>query len=565
MPEDQQELQRVDLREYLRVIIRGKYIIAITTILVVGGALFYSYLQDNVYAAEAQLLVVPRSASQVARELGGEDSQRNIANELIILQGEDLENRVVEQVGHRPNVNFINVKGSDVITITARGKIPERVASDANVFAETYIATRRESVVDDLNSQKAALERDIAARIGRRDFLAANLAPSTQIQQVDNEIFNLQQQLDTTNAALSSPNVAVGAAQIAQAQVPTEPVSPKPLKNAIAALGIGLVLGIALAFLRDYVDDTIKTKDDVERASGLTVVGMIPLLSDWKDRSAPRLVARDSPTGPTAEAYRTLRTSIQFLGLERTIRTLLVTSPAASEGKSTTAANLAITFAHAGQRVVLLSSDFRRPRVHSFFGLTNQTGFTSVLLGETPFSEALQTAPDEPYVTVLPSGPRPPNPSELLNSRRAAEAIAALAGRFDLVLIDSPPVLPVSDSLVIAGLADAILVVAKAGQTRKKALHRSIELLRQVEAPLVGAVLNGADGGNQYGYGSEYGEELRIPKARRPKKGTIPPPPPPAPPSNDPVATAAAATEYQAGNGDPKNGKRRLFSRSRQT
>jgi capsular exopolysaccharide synthesis family protein len=203
--------------------------------------------------------------------------------------------------------------------------------------------------------------------------------------------------------------------------------------------------------------------------------------------------------------------------------------------------------------------------VHSFFGLTNQTGFTSVLLGETPFSEALQTAPDEPYVTVLPSGPRPPNPSELLNSRRAAEAIAALAGRFDLVLIDSPPVLPVSDSLVIAGLADAILVVAKAGQTRKKALHRSIELLRQVEAPLVGAVLNGADGGNQYGYGSEYGEELRIPKARRPKKGTIPPPPPPAPPSNDPVATAAAATEYQAGNGDPKNGKRRLFSRSRQT
>jgi receptor protein-tyrosine kinase len=553
MPEEQQqEFARVDVRDYLQVLWRGKFIILITTVLVVAGAFFYSYLQENEYQSYAEMIVAPRDISEIvpgfssgAVATGGANGRTNpMTNELIFMGTESMRDRVQERLGRSPEVAFANTpEGSAVVRITAVGSNATRVAEDANVFVEEYIADRREKANDDLVNSQAAL----TARKQQLETQRATIADPTsnayqqvqaQIAQIDTDLANISSSL--LRFADPAQNPPVGAEQIRRAVVPDSPESPQPLKNALAALGIGLVLGIALAFLREYLDDTIKTKEDVERASGLTVVGMIPQLADWKDRASSRLAARESPTGPTAEAYRTLRTSIQFLGLERTIRTLLVTSPAAGEGKSTTAANLAITFAHAGQRVVLLSSDFRRPRVHSFFGLSNQVGFTSVLLGETPFSEALQTVPDEPYVTVLPSGPRPPNPSELLNSRRAAEAIAALAGRFDLVLIDSPPVLPVSDSLVIAGLADAILVVARAGQTRKKGLHRSIELLRQVEAPLVGAVLNGADGGNDYGYGSEYHPEQFAPRQ------------------------VAAPPNAMAGNGKPSNGRRGLFSRSKQ-
>ena len=540
------------MRDYLQVLWRGKFIIVITTVLVVAGAFFYSYLQEKEYQSFAEMAVTPRDLNEIIPGLGGSasfggtgDGRSNIlATEILFMGNEDMRGRVQEKLGRRPEVAFVNSpEGSPIVRVIAVGSNARRVAEDANVYVQEYIAERREQTQKSLESSLNSLT---ATRVDLGNQLVALSADPTsngyqavqaQIVQTDSNIANVNASLLAFSAPDATP--PVGAQQLTEAKVPASPESPKPLNNALAALGIGLVLGIALAFLREYLDDTIKTKEDVERASGLTVVGMIPQLADWKDRSSSRLAARESPTGPTAEAYRTLRTSIQFLGLERTIRTLLVTSPAAGEGKSTTTANLAITFAHAGQRVVLLSSDFRRPRVHTFFGLSNQVGFTSVLLGETPFSEALQTVPDEPYVTVLPSGPRPPNPSELLNSRRAAEAIAALAGRFDLVLIDSPPVLPVSDSLVIAGLADAILVVARAGQTRKKGLHRSIELLRQVEAPLVGAVLNGADGGNDYGYGSEYHPEQFAPRQM------------------------AAPPHMVAGNGKPANGKRRLFNRSK--
>jgi polysaccharide biosynthesis transport protein len=521
MTTDEQEIQRVDIRDYLRIILRSKYIIVLTTVLIAGVALFWSHLQPNVYETEAQMIIVPRDPSRIFEGISAGasgDSARNVTNELIRLR--TLQPQVEEALGRDVDVTFANVKESDVIMAKARGRRPRQVAQDANQYVDTYFEQRSEDNRNELEADLNELIRQNANLTAQRDGLIATGSSQSTIGVLQTQITNNQLQIDTITPALAQPTISPDATKIQEAAVPTSPVEPKPLKNALVALGIGLVLGIGLAFLRDYVDDTVKERDDVEWASGLTVVGMIPQLTDWKDRAAPRLAARESPSGPSAEAYRTLRTSIQFLGLERTLRTLLVTSPAAGEGKTTTAGNLAIAFAHAGQRVVLVSSDLRRPRLHQFFGLSNQTGFTSVLLGETPFSEALKTLPDEPYVTVLPSGPRPPNPSELLNSRRAAEAIAALAGRFDLVLIDSPPVLPVSDSLVIAGLADAILVVAKAGLTRKKALHRSIELLRQVEAPLVGAVLNGADSGTEYGYGSEYAPDdiPRLQKVAKPKR-----------------------------------------------
>ncbi len=237
------------------------------------------------------------------------------------------------------------------------------------------------------------------------------------------------------------------------------------------------------------------------------------------------MVSLTTPRSPATEAYRTLRTAVQFLPLDG-VTMIQVTSPTAGDGKTTTLANLGVALARAGQQVALVCCDLRRPKLHEFFGMTNDVGFTSVLLGKVPLSAALQQVPDQDRLYVLASGPLPPNPSELLSSRRAREVLASLRAEAEVVLIDSPPVLPVSDAMIIAGLVDVTLIVCAADRTSTRDVTRAVEQLRQVEAPLVGAILNGA--GPESAYGGKYGYDTLEPapgsakgpaKAGRPAKG----------------------------------------------
>ncbi len=265
--------------------------------------------------------------------------------------------------------------------------------------------------------------------------------------------------------------------------------------------------------LRDRLDDRIRTKAELERvAGGLPTLGLIPTVAEWKDRKNPFLIAAEHAKSPPAEAYRGLRTSIQFIGLEHSIRTLQITSPAAADGKTTTSANLAVTMAQSGQNVVLVSCDLRRPRIHEFFGIPNEVGFTSVLVGDATLEDALVGLPAFGRLTILPSGPIPPNPSELLGSKKAGDVFALLAQAADLVIIDSPPVLPVTDAAVLAGTVDAVVLVAAARRTTRKDLARSVEVLSRVHAPLAGLVLNGASEADTYvyyRYGDQYGYGYR--------------------------------------------------------
>jgi capsular exopolysaccharide synthesis family protein len=256
-----------------------------------------------------------------------------------------------------------------------------------------------------------------------------------------------------------------------------------------------------VAFLRDHLDDTLKTKEDLEGASGgLPTVGLVPQVASAKG-AAHAIVSLEQPSSPAAEAYRTLRTSLQFLSLDRPVRTLMLTSPNAGEGKTTTIANLGVVFARAGVKVVIVGCDLRRPKVHELFGLSNTVGLTSVLLGEASVADALQAVPASKYLRVLASGPLPPNPSELLSLKRTADIIESLSADRTIVLVDSPPVLPVTDALVLARHADACIMVCAAGTTTQSERSRAVELLQQVDAPLVGAILNGVRNGAGYGYG----------------------------------------------------------------
>jgi capsular exopolysaccharide synthesis family protein len=264
-------------------------------------------------------------------------------------------------------------------------------------------------------------------------------------------------------------------------------------------------VGVALAFLRDHLDDRIKSKEDLER-SGATVpvLGLIPRVSGWRDPTEAEIVSLMHPNSGESEAYRTLRNSIQFHRLEHDLQTLQVTSPSTAEGKSTTVANLGVSLARAGQRVVIVDCDLRRPRIHEFFGMSNETGFTSVLLGDIGLTEALVGIPHLGSLAVLQSGAVPPDPSELLVSQRAADIFRALKEQADVMLVDSPPVLPVSDATALSARMDALLMVVTPGKTTRKQVARSVELLDQVKAPLFGTVLNGVSAQGRYGYGYAY-------------------------------------------------------------
>lgn len=330
----------------------------------------------------------------------------------------------------------------------------------------------------------------------------------------------LQLKLKESNlaAGLNTASVSV----IDEALLPLGPVSPDVHTNVTIAAALGLLVGVLGAFLFDSLDDTLRTTDDVELFSGLLSIGAIPHFQATT-RARPedmgeepgerrRLISITAPASPTAEAYRALRSSILLSAIDNPLRTLVITSAFMSEGKSTLAANIAVMLAQRGERVLVVDADLRRSTLHLLFGLRRPAqGLTNLLSRQTDESVILHPLSQVPTLAYLPAGAVPPNPAELLASHRMAEMMRQWSEQYDRVIIDTAPILAVSDSLAPAARADSVLLVVRAGVTRKKALMRTRELLRRVNAHLLGAVVNDIDmrkdsyydysGPYSYGYG----------------------------------------------------------------
>jgi succinoglycan biosynthesis transport protein ExoP len=331
----------------------------------------------------------------------------------------------------------------------------------------------------------------------------------------------LQLKLKESNlaAGLNTASVTV----IDEALLPLGPVSPDVHTNVTIAAALGLLVGVLSAFLFDSLDDTLRTTDDVELFSGLLSIGAIPHFQSASRASRPddmgeepgerrRLISITAPASPTAEAYRALRSSILLSAIDNPLRTLVITSAFMSEGKSTLSANIAVMLAQRGERVLIVDADLRRSTLHLLFGLRRPSqGLTNLLSRQTDESVILHPVSQVPNLAYLPAGAVPPNPAELLASHRMAEMMRQWAEQYDRVIIDTAPILAVSDSLAPAARADSVLLVVRAGVTRKKALMRTRELLRRVNAHLLGAVVNDIDmrkdsyydysGPYTYGYG----------------------------------------------------------------
>jgi len=524
----QNESRNMQLIDYVSVLKRHKVLVIIATLVVTCSALALSLSETAIYQGQARLLLTGDQSTFDSTQTRIDAGV--ISTEIQVIQSEPVRNEVRQRIGVAPPVSAIAIGTTAVIEVRGLSTKPARAALIANTYAQAYIDYRRQGAIDNLLATVGQIQAKVDSIQKEIDDLGNQIAalPPCPANSPDGcaERDSLQRERDTRIAQqvpfkqrLDQLQVDVslkngGAQLVSPAAPPKSPIRPNPVRNTLLGAAVGLIFGIALAFTFEHLDDSIKTKEDLERVTKDTaVLGLIPVVGTWKRGGEPFVVSVGDPSSSAAEAYRTLRTSIQFVSMNRPLKTLQVTSPSPSEGKSTTVANLAVTMANAGLRVIIVSCDLRRPRLHDFFDLDNEVGFTSILLGQSTLEMALQPVKDVESLRLLASGPEPSNPSELLSLPATGQLFRDLQEISDIVIVDCPPVLPVTDAAVISARMDGTLLVATARVTTRRQLSRTIEILRQVNAPLVGLVLNAvrSEGGYEpyyyrnYGNGSGYG------------------------------------------------------------
>jgi capsular exopolysaccharide synthesis family protein len=347
-----------------------------------------------------------------------------------------------------------------------------------------------------------------------------------QEQRLTAEVATAQQLYGTLLAELQRARIAESSeggyvTVLDNAMQPFTPVSPNRRRIFLTALVFGAILGLGAAVVLENLDDSVKSPDEVREQFGLSVVGTIPGIKDSDlpgengAEVARRLATHFDPRSPVAEAYRSLRTNLAFARAHEAMRVLVLTSPGPADGKSTTVANLAITFAQQGQRTLLIDGDLRRAVLDKMFKVPRSPGLTDVLVGQQRLANVVHTTEIE-NLSVVGSGPFPPNPSELLGSSAMRDVLRDAQGEFDVVLIDSPPLLAVTDAAVLATMADGAILVIRVGSTAKAAVRRAVAQLQTVHGRIVGAVLNDVDlrsgafsGSYGYYYYYYYGEGSR--------------------------------------------------------
>ena len=388
--------------------------------------------------------------------------------------------------------------------------IDERILDEMrNAYAGTRTELARvQGQVASLRLQKGEQELQVQRYNELRDGYSVMDASLRSLNKNYDAILNRIEEIEIAlTAGSKSDNIFV----INNARVPTDPCFPrKPRDLALAAI-LGLALGIGLCFLLDYLDTTIKTKAEIEALFRAPAIGFVPGLSGTDaagENGAMELISMRRPRSAAAESFRSIRTALAFSTADHPPDCILVTSCSPREGKTVTSVNLAITFAMAGRKTVLVDGDMRKPRIHKVFGVDSQPGLSNWLAGQgaSCAAEVAREVDGVDGLRVIPSGPLPPNPAELLASQRTAEVIASLRDEYELVVIDSPPVVNVTDAVILSRLVEGVVVVVRAFSTQRGLAARGAETIRLSGARILGVVQNNADvpRGGYYGYGSYY-------------------------------------------------------------
>jgi len=448
----------MDLQDFLK-LLRNRWVtIAITTALGVLAAVTYTLMTTPLYQASTRLFVsttVGRSAAELYQ--GNRLSQDRVASYTELLTGETLAQRTVDKM----DLDMSAPQLKDMIKATAK---TDTVLIDVSVMDASPVRAR-----------------DIANALS-------------------DEFVVMVRELETPSPG-ASPDARVVVEQ--KASIPEKPALPNPSRNILGGLAGGLLLGVGLAVVRDRLDNTIKTRETLEEISRVGLVGSIPL--DKERRNEPA-IGFENNNSAIAESFRKLRTNLQFLNVDHPPRQIVITSSTPSEGKSTSAINIALALAEAEFKVVLIDGDMRRPSLDKYLDLVGSVGFSTVLSGAATLSEVLQDT-KFPNLTVMTAGTVPPNPSELLSSLSAKKVLDELREQFDYVIIDSSPILAVTDGAILAAKSDGALIMARYGETKREQLAHAVGTLEDVGAALLGAVftLTPARGHSSYHYSYNYG------------------------------------------------------------
>lgn len=484
----------ITLASYGRGIWRSSPFVLLACLLGAGLAWAYSAQQATLYSSQAVVLVTQAEGSSVVDIGAGQSGVsvvRALQNEASFAQSETVLAAVAETLG-QPGGAVVEASAvADLLVFRATDQVAQTAAVVAQTHAEVFIRERIDRTVEEYTATALAVEGRIA------DVETALAAAGID----EAERSSLQRQREVLLFELQDLNLGAdlrggqAATIIQSAAVPPAPFQPSTRQNVVLGGLVGFLLGIGGVGVWLLLDQRIRSGDELMALDG-RLVAFVAVPARTPDAPDAQVITLSQPDSPAAEAYRALRASVAFIAAKPDVRVIQVTSPAQGEGKSTTVANLAVAYARAGKRVIVVDGDLRRPALHGFFGTPAAPGLADVLAGFVAPDAVAHRPVYDATLALIAAGSVAPNPGELLSADDAESFFDALADSADLVLVDSPPVLAVSDALPIAQLADATIIVVQANKTKRKELEATLEALDRVDANVVGAVLNRAKAGD---------------------------------------------------------------------
>lgn len=505
----------MELKSYFRPLIKWWWLVAAAVLVAAISSFIVMRRQPLLYQSRATL-VVGRAVYE-ANPTGADFylNQQLASFYADLAMREPVRNAAAQALGLEwlPQYTARALPNSLLIEIIVADTDPTRAQLVAQELANQLIkqtptndpnsSTRREFIENQLN----LFEKDITRtqdEIDKKTLELANLTSARQIAQAQQEISALEQKLSTLRsdyaALLASSDRGAGntLTLIEPANLPTRPTGPNTMTMVLLAAVVAGAIAALAAYVIEYLDDTLKSPEDINRLLELPVIGFISEVEKGKSLEA---YLTSQPRSGIAEAFRSLRTDLEFSGVDKPLKTIYVASSEMDAGKTSIALNLAIVIAQSGKRVILMDADLRRPSIHRYLGITNQRGLSDVFRGTLDIYNA--TVPyKEGNIFVVPSGTPPPNPSELLGSRKMDQIFEALKKVADVVVVDGPPFM-VTDATILANKVDGVLLVVRYGFTRKNAALNAVKQLRRIGARAIGVVLNRIPRSTSgyYGYG----------------------------------------------------------------
>lgn len=513
---DQME-ESLDLRLYFSLFLHWFWLMLLAAAIAGAASYFLSIRMMPIYQSSTTVLVNEAPATKASDYSSVMMSEQLTSTYSQMMAKEPVLLNVAQQVGLTNPVEDIKewitvtpVRDTQLIQVKVETTNPAKSAAIANAVVTVFAEQIQEIQTQRFAQSKGTLEAqlsDIEKQIAEYSSAAETAATYDERERLDTKVAQYREIY--SNLLLTYEQVRLSEAQAVSSVVQVEPatpnltpVKPKVLQNTLLAAVVGFLLAAGAVVAREALDDTIKAPDEIARKFKLPVLGVVN--HHRIDKNS--LITLSDPRSPTAEAYRTLRTNVSYTSVDKPLRTLMVTSAEPGEGKTTTITNLAVVMAQNGRSVILTDCDLRHPSVHTYFNLENRFGLTNlftqrdeVLLDATLHPTSL------PTLAVMTTGALPPNPAELLGSRRMQTILESMRQQAEIVLVDTPPTLAVTDGAVLAPTVDGVLLVVRPGKTRASALRQTLEQLRQVKANVLGVVLNDVvTRGRAYGYHYKY-------------------------------------------------------------